>query len=154
LSFLRSSMGNPKINFPLLWSSSRSWKQDELPNHTSFCTYLKGPAKVCWWTRVIYLRVLSTVWVWLNLLSCLPTLKSLSNRRADRNKRAGLGKNSTLPAFLLSKLINEQGGIFCLLHEKLQAGWKENLINLSKHALLLAGCSWIKPIIFRSHRHL
>ena len=59
------------------------------------------------------------------------------NRRADRNKRAGLGKDSTLPAFLLSKLINEQGGILCLLHEKLQAGWKENLKNLSKHALLL-----------------
>ena len=58
------------------------------------------------------------------------------NRRADRNKRAGLRKNSTLPAFLLSKLINEQGEIFCLLHEKLQAGWKENLKNLSEHALL------------------
>ena len=41
------------------------------------------------------------------------------NRRADWNKRAGLEKNSTLPAFLLSKLINEQGGIFCLLHKKL-----------------------------------
>ena len=41
------------------------------------------------------------------------------NRRADRNKRAGLETNSTLPAFLLSKLINEQGGIFGLLHEKL-----------------------------------
>ena len=59
------------------------------------------------------------------------------NRRAHRNKRAGLEKNSTLPAFLLSKLINEQGGIFCLLHEKLQAGWKENLKNLREHALLL-----------------
>ena len=43
------------------------------------------------------------------------------NRRADRNKRAGLKKkfHPTLPAFLLSELINEQGGIFCLLHEKL-----------------------------------
>ena len=61
----------------------------------------------------------------------------IPHRRADRNKRAGLGKNSTLPAFLLSKLINEQGGIFCLLHEKLRAGLKENLKNLSKHALLL-----------------
>ena len=59
------------------------------------------------------------------------------NTRADRNKQAGLGKNSTLPTFLLSKLINEQGGIFCLLHERLRAGWKENLKNLSKHALLL-----------------
>ena len=59
------------------------------------------------------------------------------NRRADRNKRAGLGKNFTLPAFILSKLINKQGGIFCLLHGKLRAGWKENLKNLIKHALLL-----------------
>ena len=58
------------------------------------------------------------------------------NRRADWNKGAGLGKNSTLPASLLSKLINEQCGIFCLLHEKLQAGWKENMKNLSEHALL------------------
>ena len=33
--------------------------------------------------------------------------------------------------------INEQGGIFYLLHKKLQAGWKENLKNLSEHALLL-----------------
>ena len=34
------------------------------------------------------------------------------NRRADRNKRAGLEKSDTLLAYLLSKLINEQGGIF------------------------------------------
>ena len=59
------------------------------------------------------------------------------NRRAERNKREGLERNSTLPAFLLSKLINEQGGIFCLLHKKLHARWKENLKNLSEHALLL-----------------
>ena len=59
------------------------------------------------------------------------------NRRADRNKLAGLGKNSTLPAFLLSKLINKQGGIFCLFHEELRAGCKENLKYLSEHALLL-----------------
>jgi hypothetical protein len=30
-------------------------------------------------------------------------------------------------AYLLSKSINEQGGIFCLLHEKLRSGWKESL---------------------------
>jgi hypothetical protein len=59
------------------------------------------------------------------------------NRREDRNKRAGLEKNSTLPAFSLSKLINEHGRLFGLLHEKLRAGWKENLKNLNKHALLL-----------------
>ena len=59
------------------------------------------------------------------------------NTRADRNKRAGLEKSANLLAYLLSKLINEQGGIFRLLHEKLRAGWKENLKNLSKHALLL-----------------
>ena len=65
------------------------------------------------------------------------TYSEVPNRRADRNKQAGLEKNSTLSAFLLSKLINEQGGIFCLLQEKLQAGWKENLKNLSEHAFLL-----------------
>ena len=44
-----------------------------------------------------------------------PTYLSYSevpNRRADRNKRAGLEKSATLLAYLLSKLINEQGGIF------------------------------------------
>jgi hypothetical protein len=48
-----------------------------------------------------------------------------------------VGKKIFLPTFSLSKLINEQGGIFCLLHEKLKTGWKENLKNLSKHAPLL-----------------
>ena len=64
-------------------------------------------------------------------------LPEVSNRRADWNKRAGLEKNATLPAYLLCKSINEQGGIFCLLHEKLKAGRNGNLKNLSKHALLL-----------------
>ena len=59
------------------------------------------------------------------------------NRRAEWNKQAGLEKNATLLAYLLSKSINKVGGFFCLLHEKLQAGWNENLKNLSKHALLL-----------------
>ena len=61
------------------------------------------------------------------------------NRRADWNKRAGLEKTATLLAYLLSKLINKQGGIFCLLHEKLRAGWKKNLKNLREHALLFKG---------------
>ena len=34
------------------------------------------------------------------------------NRRAGRNKRAGLEKSSKLLAYLLSKLKNEQGGTF------------------------------------------
>ena len=59
------------------------------------------------------------------------------NRRADRNKRAGLEKSAKLLTYLLSKIMNEQGGIFRLLHEKLPAGWKENLKNLGKHALPL-----------------
>ena len=33
-------------------------------------------------------------------------------------------------AYLQSKSTNEQGGIFCLLNEKLRAGWKESLKNL------------------------
>ena len=57
-------------------------------------------------------------------------------RRADP-KRAGLEKSATLLAYLLSKSINEQGEIFHLLHEKLRAGWKDSLKNLSEHALLL-----------------
>ena len=65
------------------------------------------------------------------------TYSKVPNRRADQNKRAGLEKSATLLAYLLIKLINEQGGIFRLLHEKLQAGWKESLKNLSEHALLL-----------------
>ena len=70
------------------------------------------------------------------ILNCTD-YSEVPNRRADRNKRAGLEKNAAMPAYLLSKSINEQGGIFCLLHEKLQAGWKENLKNLSEYALLL-----------------
>ena len=52
------------------------------------------------------------------------TYSEVPNRRADRNKQAGLEQIATLLAYLLSKLINEQGGIFRLLHEKLRAGWK------------------------------
>ena len=37
------------------------------------------------------------------------------NKRADRNKQAGLEKSATLLAYLLSKLINEQGGIFLFI---------------------------------------
>jgi len=40
------------------------------------------------------------------------------NRQADWNKKAGLEKNATLLAYLLSKSINEQGGIFRLLREQ------------------------------------
>ena len=67
------------------------------------------------------------------------------NRRADRNKQAGLEKSATLLAYLLSKLINEQGRIFNLLHEKLRAGWKENLKNISEHALLLGTSEYLNP---------
>ena len=52
----------------------------------------------------------------LNNFPC--TYSEVPNRRADQNKRAGLEKSATLLAYLLSKLINEQGGIFRLLHEK------------------------------------
>ena len=78
------------------------------------------------------------------------------NRRADQNKQAGLEKSATLLAYLLSKLINEQGGIFRLLHEKFQAGWKENLKNLSEHALLLGTSEYgifIKNVIDSSLFH-
>ena len=40
---------------------------------------------------------------------------------------------------LLSKIINEQGG-------KLRAGWKENLKNLSEHALLLGTSEYLSNL--------
>ena len=49
------------------------------------------------------------------------------NRRADWNKRASLEESASLLAYLLSKLINKQSGIFHLLHEKLQEGWKNSM---------------------------
>ena len=60
-------------------------------------------------------------------------------------------KSATLIAYLLSKLINEQGGIFRLLHEKLQAGWKGNLKNLSEHALLLGTSEYVSEILFLNY---
>ena len=54
-----------------------------------------------------------------------------------------VGKSATLLAYLLNKLIKEQGNILFLLYEKFQAGWKENLKNLSKHALLLGTSEYI-----------
>ena len=46
-------------------------------------------------------------------------------------------KNATLLAYLLSKSINEYGGILCLLHEKLKVWWKFFPKKLSEHARLL-----------------
>ena len=57
-----------------------------------------------------------------NIITCLLGYSEVPNRRADRNKRAGLEKTANLLTYLLSKLINEQGGILSLLHEKLRAG--------------------------------
>ena len=47
------------------------------------------------------------------------------------------GQNATLPAYLLSKSINEYGGVLCLLHEKLKVWWKFFPKKLSEHARLL-----------------
>ena len=69
------------------------------------------------------------------------TLKSLIEEQTEINEQ--VWKKSALPAFLLSKLVNKHGEIFCLLHEKLQTGWKENLKNLSEHALLLGTSEYI-----------
>ena len=41
----------------------------------------------------------------------LSTYSEVPNRRADQNKRAGLEESDTLLAYLLNRLINEQGGI-------------------------------------------
>ena len=92
------------------------------------------------WIGWFYKRIFKTFHIRKNsqfFLNYWYYYSEVPNRRADRNKRAGLKKSATLLPYLLSKSINEQGGIFCLLHEKLRAGWKENLKNLSEHALLL-----------------
>ena len=57
-------------------------------------------------------------------ISTVMVYSEVPNRRADRNKRAGLEKSATLLAYLLSKLINEQGGIFRLLHEQARKGFR------------------------------
>ena len=69
-------------------------------------------------------------------------MKSLIEEQTGINEQVWK-KKIGLPAFLLSKLVNKQGGIFCLLHEKLQTGWKENLKNLSEHALLLGTSEYV-----------
>ena len=64
------------------------------------------------------------------------TLKSLIDKQTGINEQ-GWKKVPPWFTYLLSILINEQGRIFHLLHEKLRAGWKETPKNLSKHTLLL-----------------
>ena len=81
-----------------------------------------------------------------NEFDLLTEYSEVPNRRADRNKRAGLEKKGHPACLLLSKLINEQSGFFCLLHEILRAGWKENLKNLSEHALLLGTSEYSKEL--------
>ena len=68
----------------------------------------------------------------------------MHTRKSIKEEQTGINEQAwkkvppcLLNAYLLSKSIIEQSGIFRLLHEKLQAGWKENLKNLSEHALLL-----------------
>ena len=47
------------------------------------------------------------------------------------------GQNATLPAYLLSKSINEQSGIWRLLHEKNKVWRKKTSRKLREHACLL-----------------
>ena len=56
-----------------------------------------------------------------------------------------------LLAYLLRKLTNKQSGIYRLLHEKLQAGWKENLKNLSEHAFLLGTSEYLSTTYLEEH---
>ena len=47
------------------------------------------------------------------------------NRRADRNKRAGLEKSATVLAYLLGKVINEQGEFFVYYMKNFEQGGKK-----------------------------
>ena len=69
------------------------------------------------------------------------------NRRADRNKRAGLEKSATLLAYLLSKLINEQGGNFLFIT------WKIVSRVERKSEKSMQACSSIRDLrVARLHR--
>ena len=54
------------------------------------------------------------------------TYSEVPNRRADRNKREGLEKSATLLAYLLSKLINEQGEFFVYYMKNCKQGGKKS----------------------------
>ena len=58
-------------------------------------------------------------------------MKSLIDEQNGINEQG-----ATLLVYLLSHTL-KSWWIFCLLQKKLRAGWKENLKNLSEHALLL-----------------
>ena len=55
----------------------------------------------------------------------MPPSISIEKRRAEWNKRAGLEKSATLLAYLLSKLINEQGEFFVYYMKNCEQGGKE-----------------------------
>ena len=52
-------------------------------------------------------------------LSLKSEYSEVSNRRADQNNRGGLEKNANLLSYLLSKSINEQGGIFSFITRRI-----------------------------------
>ena len=67
------------------------------------------------WIGWFYKRIFKTFHIRKNsqfFLNYWCYYSEVPNRRADRNKRAGLKKSATLLLYLLSKSINEQGGIF------------------------------------------
>ena len=53
------------------------------------------------------------------------TYSEVPNRRADQNKRAGLEESDTLLAYLLSKLINEQGEFSVYYMKNCEQGGKK-----------------------------
>ena len=71
------------------------------------------------------------------------TLNSLIDEQNGINEQG-----ATLLVYLLSHTL-KSGCFFCLLHKKLRAGWRENLKNLSEHALLLGTSEYVNSISTR-----
>ena len=53
------------------------------------------------------------------------TYSEVLNRRADQNKRVGLEKSATVLAYLLGKVINEQGEFFVYYMKNFKQGGKK-----------------------------
>ena len=68
----------------------------------------------CFLAQLLKISIQNSGFTSIQIQDLWPFVKysEVPNRRADQNKRAGLEESDTLLAYLLSKLLNEQGGIF------------------------------------------
>ena len=124
--------------------SKASWAKSAMQSNNKISVFAKN---LRWW--LIYaecwdfaLSYFTFLWS-AKLVGCSTSLKSWF---IYVNSQVITWPNRTNPIILSdfsvrtttnNQEIPTQSNIFCLLHEKLRTGWKENLKNLSEHALLL-----------------